>query len=122
MKNTSTYSHSRKVDVRLIRDVIQQIVQGVHPKKIVLFGSYAYGKPRKDSDVDLLVIMNSQQKPIVRTIQVSKTLKYYPFPMDILVRTPKEVRMRMQMGDPFFEDILKKGKILYESKAVSRVA
>lgn len=98
----------------LIRRVTQQIVTGFRRKKIVLFGSHAYGRPGWDSDVDLLVVMESKKRPVDRAIEVSKSLRFYPFPMDMLVRTPQEVRHRLRMGDYFFDKILKKGKVLYE--------
>lgn len=104
----------RKVSLRLIRRVIQQIVQAVHPKRIILFGSYANGRPGPDSDVDLLVVMNSRKRPAQRATDVSKTLRLYPFPMDIIVRTPQEVQKRLHIGDPFFQEILRRGKVLYE--------
>jgi len=104
----------RKASLALIQKVIQQVIHGVHPQKIVLFGSYAHGKPRRDSDVDLLIIMKSRKRPVDRAVEVTKVLHFYPFPMDILVRTPKELRRRLQMEDPFYEDILKRGKVLYE--------
>lgn len=104
---------NQKVNLRLIRKVVQQIIEGVHPERIVLFGSYAYGRPSRDSDVDLLVVMKSDKRPIERTIDVSKLLRFYPFPMDVLVRTPQEIRRRLRMGDSFFEEVMKKGKVLY---------
>ena len=106
---------SGRINFRLLRQVTDQIVDGVHPKKIILFGSHAFGKPNKDSDVDLLVVMQSRKKPAERVVDVSKTLRFYPFPMDILVRTPQELKKRIRLGDVFFREILTKGKVLYES-------
>lgn len=103
-----------KFSLRLIRKVIQQIVDAHHPRKIVLFGSYAYGRPDRNSDVDLLVIMESKKKPTERAVQVSKSIRFYPFPMDILVRTPKEVEERLRLGDCFYQEVMKQGKLLYE--------
>ena len=103
-----------KASLRLIRKVVRQIIDGVRPEKIVLFGSHAYGQPNPHSDVDLLVVMKSRKRPVDRAVEVSKSLRFYPFPMDILVRTPQEIRRRLRMGDFFFEEIMKKGKTLYE--------
>ncbi|MBI4358904.1 MAG: nucleotidyltransferase domain-containing protein [Candidatus Omnitrophica bacterium] len=100
---------------RLLRKVIRQIVEGVHPRKIILFGSYASGKPHEDSDVDLLIVMPSRKRPVERAVDVSKVLRFHPFPMDILVRTPQELERRLRLGDIFFRDIVTKGKLLYES-------
>ena len=107
-------STSSRHNLNLIRRVVQQVVDRFRPRKIVLFGSHAYGRPRQDSDVDLLIVMESKERTVDRAIEVFQTLRFYPFPMDILVRTPKEVRHRLRMGDYFFEEILKKGKVLYE--------
>ena len=104
----------RPTKLTLIKQVIRQIVDRFHPDKIVLFGSYAYGRPGRDSDVDLLVVIKSDKRPVERTVEVSKSLRFYPFPMDILVRTPHEVRDRLRLGDSVFEEILEKGKVLYE--------
>ena len=97
-----------------IRQAIQRIVDAVQPEKIILFGSFAYGQPGLDSDVDLLVIMESEQNPHVRSVQISEILYPRPFPVDIIVRTPVEVAERIALGDGFFREIMKKGKVLYE--------
>ena len=104
----------KKANQKLITKVIQQIIEGVHPQKVILFGSYAYGRPGPDSDVDLLVIMESRKRPAERVAEVSRLLHYYPFPMDILVRTPTELRKRLQMGDSFYREIMQRGKVLYD--------
>lgn len=104
----------RKISQRLIRKVIRQIIDSVHPQRIVLFGSYAGGKPGPDSDVDLLIVMESKKRPVERVVEVTKALRFYPFPMDILVRTPQEIRRRLKIGDSFYREVLKQGKILYE--------
>lgn len=104
-----------RTNVRLIRRVIQPVVEALHPEKIVLFGSYASGRPHKDSDVDLLIVMRSKKRPVERAVDVWKSLNFYPFPMDILVRTPAEIRSRIRLGDPFYKEVLEKGKVLYES-------
>lgn len=80
----------------------------------MLFGSHAYGNPNRDSDVDLLIVMKSNKRPADRSIMVYKSMSFYPFPMDIIVRTPQEIRQRMGMGDSFYQEIVSKGKIIYE--------
>ena len=101
--------------LQVLKHVVNQIVEGVHPEKIILFGSHAYGQPTKDSDIDLLVVMKSRKRPVERAIEVSRSIRFYPFAMDILVRTPQEIRRRTQIGDPFFVEVLRRGRILYES-------
>lgn len=94
---------------------IERIVSKLKPEKIILFGSYAYGNPTPDSDVDLLVIMKTRAKEIDRYVAVSNLLYPRQFPVDILVKTPKEVQeASRKKGNFFLHEILKKGKVLYE--------
>lgn len=97
--------------LKVLRD---KIVQAFNPLRIVLFGSYAYGAPKEDSDLDLLVIMESNESLIKRTAMVSKIFRDRKFPIDIIVRTPQEIRERLDIGDFFVKEILEKGRTLYE--------
>jgi predicted nucleotidyltransferase len=97
-----------------LRPAIQKIVQELNPEKIVLFGSYAYGNPNRDSDVDLLVIMKTKASPKDRSWAVSRLLLPRPFPVDILVKTPREVKQGLETGDFFLKEILTRGKVLYD--------
>ena len=104
-----------KVSVgKSLRPAIQRIVRELAPQKIVLFGSYAYGKPSPHSDVDLLVIMETDQPHKERSWAVSRLLLPRPFPVDILVKTPDEVREALESGDFFLKEILTRGVVLYE--------
>lgn len=96
-----------------IRQAARKIVQVAHPETIILFGSYAYGKPTLDSDVDLLVVMESDQSIHARTVELSRILSPRPFPVDIVTRTPAELKDRLDIGDSFFEEIVTKGKVLH---------
>lgn len=92
----------------------RRLAQEFKPRKVVLFGSYAYGKPRSDSDVDLLVIMPFNGNPVDKSVEMR--LKLQPrFPLDLLVRTPAKIKERLAMGDDFIKDIFDKGKVLYEA-------
>ena len=93
-----------EIELQLER-VTDRIVQAFSPEKIILFGSYAYGVPGIDSDVDLLIVMESRERPSMRSARASKLLRPRPFPMDILVRTPEEIENRLKMGDTFIEEI-----------------
>lgn len=97
-----------------LRPAIQRIVKELNPEKIVLFGSYAYGKPNRHSDVDLLVILNTRASPSERSWKVSRLLLPRPFPVDILVKTPGEIKKALKSGDFFLSEILNRGKVLYE--------
>ena len=97
-----------------LRPAIQKIVEELKPEKIVLFGSYAYGSPNSHSDVDLLVILKTNASLKERSWKVSRLLLPRPFPVDILVKTPKEVEKAVNSGDFFLKEILTRGKVLYE--------
>jgi uncharacterized protein len=98
----------------VLPDAIQRIVDVLQPQKIILFGSYAYGTPTPDSDVDLLVIMETNASKVERFRAVSRLLYPRPFPLDILVRTPQEVEAAVQRGDFFIREVVEKGYTLYE--------
>jgi uncharacterized protein len=104
----------KRVSRRQIDAVVRKIVDEFNPEKIILFGSYAYGKPTMDSDVDLLVVMESDESPVRRSIKVVRKLLDVPFPMDVLVRTPQEILRRLNMQDYFFQEIVQQGRVLYE--------
>ena len=102
------------VSMKAIRSFSRQIVAEYKPRQIILFGSYADGKPGPDSDVDLLVIL--PEKDITAGKAVEIRFKLHPnFPLDLLVRSAMTIRQRITMGDCFMEEILSKGKILYEA-------
>ncbi len=73
----------------IIQEIKNRIVKGVHPEKIILFGSYAYGNPTKDSDLDLLVILPTEEPMHKRTIKIRKLIRDIRVPKDILVYTPQ---------------------------------
>lgn len=107
---------SRKYSLGTIERVTRKIVHAVHPRKVVLFGSYAYGQPNQDSDVDLLVIHDAPSREDRRDVyrQASAAVYPRPFPIDIVVRSMEQVRSRPEKGDFFLKEILKKGHVLYE--------
>jgi predicted nucleotidyltransferase len=102
----------------VIRRYALQVAERFHPEKIILFGSHAYGRPHAHSDVDLLVIMPARNQ-LDQAVRIRWELPA-PFPMDLLVRTPKNMRWRLAEGDSFLTEVVSKGKVLYE-KAHSRV-
>ena len=73
-----------------INAVVERIVSSVHPEKIILFGSYANGQPTKDSDLDLLIIKESEIPKIERNRRVRRLLKEFYFPVDIFIKSPQE--------------------------------
>lgn len=92
----------------------EQIVAKFQPEKIILFGSYAYGQPDEDSDVDLLVILPFEEMPVQKAISIRQQMNY-PFSLDLMARTPTQIQQRLEMGDFFIQDIITRGKVLYEA-------
>ena len=101
-----------KIPMRVIRRYARAIAEEFHPDKIILFGSYAYGTPHEDSDVDLLVIMptRDQHDQAVRIVYRLAA----PFPLDLIVRTPYQMKWRLEEGESFHTTIVSQGKVLYE--------
>ncbi len=102
------------VTMEQIEEFAQKLVQEFGPLKVVLFGSYAKGMVTPDSDVDLLVILPFEGKPVFKSVEMR--LKLRPkFPVDLIVRTPETVKERLEMEDAFMEEVLEEGKVLYEA-------
>lgn len=97
-----------------IEALARQIAREFRPDRIILFGSYAYGKPAADSDVDLLVIMPCRGNPLHKSVEILRKTQAR-FAVDLLVRTPLEVRQRLAWNDFFLREIIEKGRVLYES-------
>jgi predicted nucleotidyltransferase len=115
LRRPETIPAGLKVPVgKSLRPAIQKIARELNPEKIILFGSYAYGMPNRHSDVDLLVIMKTKSSAKDRSWAVSRLLLPRPFPVDILVKTPKEVEKALEAGDFFLKEILTRGKVLYD--------
>ena len=98
-----------------IRAFSEAVGRKFHPQRIVLFGSYAYGQPTADSDVDLLVIMaRTRDRGERMSVRIRQAVPR-DFPLDLLVRTPSEVAKRLRWGDPFIRELLEKGRVMYEA-------
>ena len=101
-----------KVKRQEIRRVCAQIARLFQPERIVLFGSYAYGHPTTDSDVDLLVVMPFEGKGFRKASEIRSRIDA-AFPLDLVVRTPEEVSRRLAGGDFFLREVTEKGQLLY---------
>lgn len=101
-----------------IKKITEKIKEEYKPEKIILFGSYAWGKPRKWSDVDLFIVKKSKKRRIDREYELRKKISESDFPpLDLLVYTPEEVAKGINDNrNLFLEDIVRNGKILYAQK------
>lgn len=97
-----------------ITEIVNRIATGYNPDKIILFGSYASGEQSEDSDLDLLVIKNSDLPRPQRALQVRKMLFGMMIPMDLIVYTPEEIALSRDNKYSFVYEILNTGKVLYE--------
>jgi predicted nucleotidyltransferase len=107
MKNTD-----QKLPVE-INGIVERIVASLAPEKVILFGSYAYGSVTSDSDLDLLVIMETDLPAAERNRKISRLLRPRRVPMDIVVKNPREIQKSLRRVDPFIHEILEKGVVLY---------
>jgi len=108
-----TETKRKIVSPQEVQETARQIVELFDPDQIILFGSYAYGKPHSESDVDLLVVMKTPLKETEQAIRICQTIPYH-YGLDLLVRTPETLKRRIAMGDRFLQEITSQGKILYE--------
>ncbi len=106
----------KKVSEDAINDITKQIIDAVNPEKIILFGSYAYDKPTKNSDLDILVIMNSKLPRYKHSVPTYKALAGILIPKDIITYTPQEVEEWDEVPQAFITTAATKGKIIYEKK------
>ncbi len=99
---------------REINNLVSQITRSFKPEKIILFGSHAYGKAQPDSDIDLMVIMKTRKNTLDAAAAVRQAIEH-TYPIDIIVRTPAQIKQRLKWGDSFIRQIMEKGKVVYEA-------
>ncbi|MFN2492706.1 MAG: nucleotidyltransferase domain-containing protein [Pyrinomonadaceae bacterium] len=97
-----------------IESLGKRIAHEFQPHRIILFGSYAYGHPNEDSDVDLLVILPFDGKPVRKAIEIRSKVNS-KIPVELVVRTPEQLAERIANNDWFMQEIVKKGRVLYEA-------
>lgn len=99
-----------------LKKITRIIADKCAPKKIILFGSFAWGKPDKNSDFDLFIVQETTKPKFVRAREIRQSLFGQNFPaLDLLVYTPKELAASQIIGDPFIFKIINEGRLIYES-------
>jgi len=97
-----------------IKELSHRIGSEFKAEKVILFGSYAYGTPSPDSDVDLLVVMRFRGKGVWKSLEILDRLQPR-FGVDLLVRTPQQIRQRLKWNDFFIKEIMERGQVIYEA-------
>jgi|SRR3989339_246869 len=105
--------------LKTVNDVVNRLIEYYKPEKIILYGSSSTESREKDSDVDLLIVKDTDRRLVERQIEVESILSDRLLPLDIIVYTPKEVRFLYSIGSPFIEEVMGKGRLLYMRKATS---
>ncbi len=108
------------VDDQTIQDFCNRIVQDFQPERIILFGSYAYGNPTPDSDVDILVVLPFECKNLYKSLEILNRANP-AFPIDLLARRQDDTERRYREGDPLIREALDRGKVLYERTGSSPI-
>jgi len=98
-----------------VQTVVGQIVQQFHPQKVILFGSYANGTHTEDSDVDLLVVMETDEKPLHIAARMAAMVDH-PLPLDVIVLTPSQLEASLRRKGTFATEVTTKGVVLYEAR------
>lgn len=105
------------IDQETIDGVAKAIAENFHPEKIILFGSYAFGTPTPDSDLDFLVVMESDQPRQKRSAAIASLFKPYPCAMDILVYTPEEVSKWNGATNHIITEAFLDGRVVYDNRS-----
>ncbi|MBL7170757.1 MAG: nucleotidyltransferase domain-containing protein [Candidatus Omnitrophica bacterium] len=99
---------------KIISGLTEKIKNDYKPEKVILYGSFAYGHPDKDSDIDLLIIKKTDERPIDRRVRVRQIVDIRePIAFSPFVITPQEVKYCLDRGDQFIKEIMNKGEVLY---------
>ena len=103
-----------KITAAKIRALSRRIAEQFNPDQIILFGSRAHGRPHADSDVDLLVVMRCEGAGARKAVEILNRVEP-EFAVDLIVRTPREMRRRLAQQDRFLAEVVRHGKVLYEA-------
>ena len=100
--------------------LLRRLIAGYAPQQVILFGSHAYGTPDQHSDLDLLIVKETDSTPFQRRVEVGRIVqdRNRRTPIQPLVITSKELEERIQRGDHFLIEIVEKGEVLYDAERV----
>lgn len=101
------------VAISEVHELARRIAEVFDPERIILFGSHAYGAPRDNSDVDLLVILPFEGSGFDKSLEILNRVDP-PFSVDLLARRPDDTARRYAEFDPLIREALDRGRVLYE--------
>jgi predicted nucleotidyltransferase len=98
----------------LLTQIVQRLVESLHPEQIILFGSHAYGEPNEDSDVDLFVIVSESDQPRYRRSRLAyRALRGVTVPTDVIIMTQEEVKKKVNVRSSLISRVIHDGRVLY---------
>jgi len=117
---TSATATAASIQIAL-EEIVDQLIRDYRPQQIILFGSLASGEAREESDIDLLIIKETGETPLERRVHVRRMVSRPDrrIPFSPLVLTPQELAQRLMLGDPFYHDIMQRGKVLYVRNGIT---
>lgn len=102
--------------LKTIEEIKERLIRAYDPESIILYGSQASGKATEKSDIDILIMKDTKDRPIDRRILVEKILADRAVPLDIVVYTPQEMSYLFSIGSPFIEEVIESGRVLHMRK------
>ena len=105
---------------RDLNRLLAKLIDGYTPQTVILFGSHAYGEPDQDSDLDLLIVEETERTPFQRRVEVGCIVqdRFRKTPIQPRVITPQELEEQLQRGEPFLSEIVQRGEVLYDARRV----
>ncbi|MGF1615675.1 MAG: nucleotidyltransferase domain-containing protein [Gammaproteobacteria bacterium] len=104
----------QQLSTKMLEQMTERIVNAIHPERILLFGSHAWGRPTEDSDIDLLIIVPRSDQPSYRRArEVYRSLRGLPLPVEVIVRTRDEVAQAARVATSLERKIPAEGRVLH---------
>jgi hypothetical protein len=104
----------KNIPTELLDEIVERLKEGLHPDKIILFGSHAYGKPNEDSDIDLLIVLSESDEPSYRRARKAYGCLWgLTAPTELVVVTQQEVERASRVPASLLNQAVQRGKILY---------
>jgi uncharacterized protein len=102
---------------KILDEVKRRIVPKFHPQSIILFGSYAEGRPGPDSDLDLLIVREVEGSTRQKANEIDMLLADRSVPMDFIVLTPEQYERQKQIAGSIARQVEREGRVIYEHAA-----